>query len=80
MTDKEVRDQAVRNLAAFLSRGGDPEDEDAEERSGYIMLSEKEMAKLWKGLFYCECAGCGVYRHRRGRIDEGSSYRAVTNG
>lgn len=44
----------MRNLAAFLSRGGDSEDEEAEERSGYTLLSEAEMAKLWKGLFYCE--------------------------
>ncbi|KAL7425167.1 hypothetical protein Q5752_000855 [Cryptotrichosporon argae] len=47
-TDKKVRDQAVRNLAAFLSRGAGEA-----EGSGYVRLSDAEMAKLWKGLFYC---------------------------
>ncbi|OCH96436.1 Nop52-domain-containing protein [Obba rivulosa] len=40
-TDKKTRDKAVKNLAAFLS---DPS-RDA--------LPNAEMAKLWKGIFYC---------------------------
>jgi ribosomal RNA-processing protein 1 len=44
-----VRDAAVRNLRAFLSRG------EGGESSTYVQISEGEMAKLWKGLFYCEC-------------------------
>ncbi|CAK9784027.1 Nop52-domain-containing protein [Cutaneotrichosporon oleaginosum] len=48
-TDKAIRDQAVRNLTAFLSAGGDG----VEGEGGYTRLEEKEMAKLWKGLFYC---------------------------
>lgn len=55
-TDKVVRDQAVANLSAFLSRGGVSEDGDDDMEagsSGYVRLSDSEMAKLWKGLFYC---------------------------
>ncbi|WVQ95804.1 hypothetical protein IAU59_002903 [Kwoniella sp. CBS 9459] len=48
-TDKKVRDRAVASLVAFLSQGGDTEG----ESSSYVRLSESEMAKLWKGLFYC---------------------------
>ncbi|KAI0639972.1 Nop52-domain-containing protein [Trametes polyzona] len=40
-TDKKTRDKAIKNLAAFLS---DPS-RDA--------LPKTEMAKLWKGIFYC---------------------------
>ncbi|EJF67193.1 Nop52-domain-containing protein [Dichomitus squalens] len=40
-TDKKTRDKAIKNLAAFLS---DPS-RDA--------LPKSEMAKLWKGVFYC---------------------------
>ncbi|TDL28058.1 Nop52-domain-containing protein [Rickenella mellea] len=40
-TDKRTRDKAVKSLAAFLS---DPTRDD---------LPETEMAKLWKGIFYC---------------------------
>ncbi|EGN93116.1 hypothetical protein SERLA73DRAFT_145957, partial [Serpula lacrymans var. lacrymans S7.3] len=38
---KKVRDKAVQNLAIFLSN-------DSENA-----ISELEMAKLWKGIFYC---------------------------
>ncbi|KAK8849691.1 hypothetical protein IAR55_005026 [Kwoniella newhampshirensis] len=48
-TDKKVRDRAVASLIAFLSQGGDTEG----ESSNYVRLSDAEMAKLWKGLFYC---------------------------
>ncbi|OCF33553.1 ribosomal RNA-processing protein 1 [Kwoniella heveanensis CBS 569] len=48
-TDKKVRDRAVASLVAFLSQGGDTEG----ESSSYVRLSDSEMAKLWKGLFYC---------------------------
>ncbi|KAI0828946.1 Nop52-domain-containing protein [Trametes gibbosa] len=40
-TDKKTRDKAIKNLAAFLS---DPS-RDA--------LPKADMAKLWKGIFYC---------------------------
>ena len=47
--DKKVRDQAIRNLTAFVSRG----DAESSESGGYTPLSDDEMSKLWKGLFYC---------------------------
>ncbi|KAI8995285.1 Nop52-domain-containing protein [Trametes punicea] len=40
-TDKKTRDKAIKNLAAFLS---DPSRD---------VLPRSEMAKLWKGIFYC---------------------------
>ncbi|KAH7930587.1 Nop52-domain-containing protein [Leucogyrophana mollusca] len=40
-TDKKTRDKAVKNLAVFLSN-------DAGNA-----ISDLEMAKLWKGIFYC---------------------------
>ncbi|KAI0274978.1 hypothetical protein BC834DRAFT_24462 [Gloeopeniophorella convolvens] len=40
-TDKKTRDKAVKNLSAFLS--------DAERPP----LSNNDMDKLWKGIFYC---------------------------
>ncbi|WWC95579.1 hypothetical protein V866_002444 [Kwoniella sp. B9012] len=48
-TDKKVRDRAIAGLIAFLSQGGDTEG----ESSSYVRLDDDEMAKLWKGLFYC---------------------------
>ncbi|WWC92815.1 uncharacterized protein L201_007774 [Kwoniella dendrophila CBS 6074] len=48
-TDKKVRDRAIANLVAFLSQGGDTEG----QSSSYVRLDDAEMAKLWKGLFYC---------------------------
>ena len=42
LEDKKTRDKAIKNLSVFLS-GSSPED----------VLSELEMAKLWKGIFYC---------------------------
>ena len=47
--EKKVRDQAIRNLTAFVSRG----DAESSESAGYTPLSDEEMSKLWKGLFYC---------------------------
>jgi hypothetical protein len=47
--DKRVRDNAIANLAAFLSRSNDPEGS-----SSAVLLTDSEMAKLWKGVFYCE--------------------------
>lgn len=47
--DKKVRDKAVTSLVNFLSQGGDTEG----SSSSYVNLEDKEMAKLWKGLFYC---------------------------
>lgn len=41
--DKKTRDKAIKNLSIFLSVSG----EDA--------LPKNEMAKLWKGIFYCTC-------------------------
>ncbi|KAI0334375.1 Nop52-domain-containing protein [Cubamyces sp. BRFM 1775] len=40
-TDKKTRDKAIKSLAAFLS---DPSRD---------VLPKAEMAKLWKGIFYC---------------------------
>lgn len=67
LSDKAVRDRAIRSLVAFVSRGGGAattlgsgEDIDLEapaqeaESSSYVRLEDAEMAKLWKGLFYCE--------------------------
>lgn len=62
--DKAVRDRAIRGLVAFVSRGGGGEmtktGEDIileeipqAESSTYVRLEEAEMAKLWKGLYYC---------------------------
>ncbi|WRT69712.1 uncharacterized protein IL334_006702 [Kwoniella shivajii] len=48
-TDKKIRDRAIANLVAFLSQAGDTEG----ESSSYVRLDDLEMAKLWKGLFYC---------------------------
>jgi hypothetical protein len=44
--DKATRDKAIKGLAAFLS-------EPANAR-----MSEKDMAKLWKGIFYCALTCC----------------------
>ena len=60
-SDKKIRDGAVANLVAFLSRGTHVEasDDHAGEPNGessYVPLSEEEMDKLWKGLFYCQLA------------------------
>lgn len=41
-TEKSVRDGAIRSLTRYLAQ------------SQNEPLSEKEMAKLWKGIFYCE--------------------------
>ncbi|KAI0068126.1 Nop52-domain-containing protein [Artomyces pyxidatus] len=40
-TDKKTRDKAIKSLSAFLS---DPD---------RAALSENDMTKLWKGIFYC---------------------------
>ena len=42
-TEKKVRDGAVRSLARYLATEG------AEE----LLQQRGEMAKLWKGIFYC---------------------------
>ena len=39
--DKRTRDKAVKSLASFLSAKND------------IQLPKTEIAKLWKGIFYC---------------------------
>jgi hypothetical protein len=49
LVDKKVRDQAIRNLTAFVSKG----DAESSSASRYSPLSDAEMSKLWKGLFYC---------------------------
>ncbi|RXW24032.1 hypothetical protein EST38_g1839 [Candolleomyces aberdarensis] len=40
-TDKKTRDRAIKNLSEFLSENSENE------------ISEPEMNKLWKGVFYC---------------------------
>lgn len=65
LLDKKVRDRAVQNLAAFLSRGaGQSESDDMVDDVGgseYVQLEEGEMAKLWKGLFYCELYSASIF-------------------
>ena len=41
------------SLVAFLSRGSFVDEASGESSTGYTPLSDSEMAKLWKGLFYC---------------------------
>jgi ribosomal RNA-processing protein 1 len=41
-TEKKIRDGAIKSLANFLAQ------------SNREPLSDEEMAKLWKGIFYCE--------------------------
>jgi hypothetical protein len=47
-TSKKVRDTALRGLAQWLA-----------DRAAN--LSELDLMKLWKGLFYCECCLNRVY-------------------
>lgn len=47
---------------AFLSRGASSGDEPEGSR-GYVRLSEGEVAKLWKGLFYCTVRFTPVSSH-----------------
>jgi hypothetical protein len=41
-TEKTERDRAIRLIAAWLVKRGD--------------VSDQELAKLWKGIFYCEAS------------------------
>jgi hypothetical protein len=41
-TEKKTRDGAIKSLANFLAQ------------SNREPLNDEEMAKLWKGIFYCE--------------------------
>ncbi|WFD44173.1 hypothetical protein MPSI1_002839 [Malassezia psittaci] len=43
-TEKRVRDRAIRSLAAYLQKCA---------QEGGLSLSQSELAKLWKGIFYC---------------------------
>ncbi|WFC95767.1 hypothetical protein MBRA1_002421 [Malassezia brasiliensis] len=43
-TEKRVRDRAIRSLSAFLLRSA---------QEGGLAMSQLEIAKLWKGIFYC---------------------------
>ena len=43
LLDKKTRDKAIKNLSVFLSV------------SGSDALPKNELAKLWKGIFYCAC-------------------------
>ena len=45
--DKKTRDKAIKGLTAFLSQSGE------DEATAGKVLSKSEMAKLWKGIFYC---------------------------
>ena len=45
--DKKTRDKAIKGLTAFLSQSGE------DETTAGKVLSKSEMAKLWKGIFYC---------------------------
>ncbi|WFD00326.1 hypothetical protein MYAM1_003074 [Malassezia yamatoensis] len=43
-TEKRVRDRAIRSLAAYLQNCA---------QEGGLSISQAELAKLWKGIFYC---------------------------
>lgn len=43
-TEKRIRDRAIRSLSAFLLRSA--------QQDG-LAMSSLELAKLWKGIFYC---------------------------
>lgn len=45
-TEKKTRDGAIKSLANFLAQ------------SNREPLNDEEMAKLWKGIFYCESTRC----------------------
>ncbi|KAI0094310.1 nucleolar protein,Nop52-domain-containing protein [Irpex rosettiformis] len=45
--DKKTRDKAIKNLTTFLSQSAGNKDTNG------APLSKSEMAKLWKGIFYC---------------------------
>jgi hypothetical protein len=58
-TEKAIRDLAIENLSSFLSHGGRISEEGSDisldgNASGGRPLTEGEMRRLWKGLFYCE--------------------------
>lgn len=46
-TEKKIRDGAIKSLAKYLAQ------------SDREPLSEADMSKLWKGIFYCECSRKG---------------------
>lgn len=48
-TEKKTRDSAIRSLALFLAKSNE----------GDSLLPPLEMAKLWKGIFYCEYRSAG---------------------
>ncbi|KAK0553102.1 hypothetical protein OC845_001382 [Tilletia horrida] len=50
-TEKKIRDGGIRSLAAFLSRPTNTVGVGAQSQTGII--PPDEMAKLWKGIFYC---------------------------
>ncbi|CAD6983985.1 unnamed protein product [Tilletia controversa] len=54
-TEKRIRDGAIRSLAAFVSRpsssSSSAHQDDPPSTSAVILPAE--MAKLWKGIFYC---------------------------
>ncbi|KAL9939015.1 hypothetical protein V8E36_001828 [Tilletia maclaganii] len=58
-TEKRVRDGAIRSLAQFLSRPSTNADVAAAEQAdpsspaSSTLIPPAEMAKLWKGIFYC---------------------------
>lgn len=43
LTEKKTRDGAIKSLAAFIA-----------QRAATQPIGQEEMAKLWKGIFYCE--------------------------
>jgi len=43
LEDKKTRDEAIKNLSIFLSNPTNTGD----------AFSKREIAKLWKGIFYC---------------------------
>lgn len=53
LTEKKTRDSAIKSLSLFLAKSGEEP------------IAPLEMAKLWKGIFYCEqcelCSSLGIY-------------------
>jgi hypothetical protein len=59
LPDKLVRDHAIESLSLFLSHGGNVSEQGGDvtldgNKAGGAALSDADMRKLWKGLFYCQ--------------------------
>ena len=72
--DKKTRDKAIKGLTAFLSQSGE------DEATAGKVLSKGEMAKLWKGIFYCtSVTSCSRLLHTKTSF-LGFTYRLLDVG